>query len=122
MVCTAFGKEASSLADLVRPLLGDAEEIVRVRAIEFLGSTGLMPPQPALIKIVNTTTDTVLAVEALNTVVWFKDHFEGRHPVQRSDFHPKVRGGDIDDRLNYLNGIPYPKESGKKGGKGKKGQ
>jgi arylsulfatase A-like enzyme len=122
MVCTAFGKEASTLADLVRPLLVDVEEIVRVRAIEFLGSTSLMPPQPALIEIVNTTSDPVLAVEALNAVVWFKDHFEGRHPVQRSDFHPKVKGGDIEDRLNYLSGIPYPKESSKKRAKGKKGK
>ncbi|MDP1588467.1 MAG: hypothetical protein Q8M07_12025 [Prosthecobacter sp.] len=64
----------------------------------------------------------MLAVEALNAVVWFKDHFDGRHPVQRSDFHPKMTGGDIDDRLNYLNGIPYPKEVGKKRSKGKKGK
>jgi uncharacterized sulfatase len=119
MVCTAFGKQAAPLADLARPLLDDTAEVVRVRALEFLGSIGEIQPQPALIKLINTTTDPVLAVEALNSVVWFKDHFNGRHPVQRSDFHPIVKGGDVDDRLNYLNGIPYPAEAKGKKKKGK---
>lgn len=120
MGCAAFGQQAAPLADFVRPLLDDPAECVRVRAIEFLGSIGQMQPQPALIEIVNTTPDPVLAVEALNAVAWFKDHFDDRFPVKRADFHPQVSGGDIDDRLNYINGIPYPKEAGKNGGKAKK--
>lgn len=120
MVCTAFGKQAVSLAGLTRPLLDDASEIVRVRALEFLGSIGEVNPQPSLTALINQTSDPVLAVEALNSVVWFKDHFEGKYPVQRSDFHPAQRGGDIDDRLNYLNGIPYPAEAKAKKKKGKK--
>ena len=120
MVCTSFGKEASPLTDLVRPLLDDASEIVRVRALEFLGSTGTVNPQPTLIALVNKTEDPVLAVEALNSVVWFRDHFDGKYPVQRSDFHPAKTGGDIDDRLNYINGVPYPKDGAAKKKKGKK--
>jgi uncharacterized sulfatase len=120
MVCTAFGKEAAPLTDLVRPLLEDASEIVRLRAIEFLGSLGAVAPQTLLIGLVNATTDSVLATEALNSVIWFKDHFEGKHPVQRSDFHPGQTGGDIDDRLHYISGIPYPKEGSPKKKKGKK--
>jgi uncharacterized sulfatase len=122
MVCTAFGKEAAPLADLVRPLLDDASESVRLRAIEFLGSIGAIDPQPALIRLVNATSDSVLATEALNAVIWFKDHFEGKHPVQRSDFHPMSKEGDIDDRLNYINGTPYPEgaSAGKKAGKAKR--
>ncbi|MEZ5385536.1 MAG: sulfatase-like hydrolase/transferase [Prosthecobacter sp.] len=119
MVCTAFGKQAALLADLARPLLDDSSEIVRVRALEFLGSIGEMNPQPALTALVNQTSDPVLAVEALNSVVWFKDHFDGKYPVQRSDFHPAKNGGDIDDRLNYINGVPYP-SGGKAKKKGKK--
>jgi uncharacterized sulfatase len=123
MVCTAFGNKAAPLAELARPLLNDTSEIVQVRAIEFLGSIDAIQPQPALIQLVNATTDSVLATEALNSVVWFKDHFDGKHPVQRSDFHPGVKGGDIDDRLNYINGTPYPAGgAGKKAGKGKKGK
>ena len=122
MVCTHFGKAAASLTDLVRPLLDDKSEPVRVRALEFLGSTGALNPQPALTGIVNSTQDPVLAVEALNAVVWFKDHFDGKYPVTRADFHPVKTGGDIDDRLNYINGIPYPPNANKKAGKGKPGK
>jgi arylsulfatase A-like enzyme len=120
MVCTHFGKAAAPLTDLVRALLDDKSESVRVRALEFLGSTGVLNPQPALTGIVNGTQDPVLAVEALNAVVWFKDHFDGKFPVKRSDFHPVKAGGDIDDRLNYINGIPYPAEGRKAGKKAKK--
>ncbi|MCB1278652.1 sulfatase-like hydrolase/transferase [Prosthecobacter sp.] len=120
MVCTAFGKDAAPLTDLVRPLLNDPSEIVRVRALEFLGSLDVMNPQPALTDIVNKTADPVLAVEALNSVVWFKDHFAGKYSVKRSDFHPLVKGGDVDDRLNYINGVPYPPNAGAKKKKGKK--
>ena len=118
MVCTSFGQAAAPLSDVVRPLLEDSSEIVRVRAIEFLGSIGQVSPQPLLTKLINEAQDPVVAVEALNSVVWFRDHFDGKHPVARADFHPTAIGADIDDRLNYLNGIPYPEE-GKSGGKGK---
>ena len=56
----------------------------------------------------NTTGDPVVATEALNAVVLFKDFYDGRYPVTRDDFHPKTMGADVDDRLNYINGIPYP--------------
>jgi uncharacterized sulfatase len=120
MVCTAFGQHAAMFADLVRPLLRDPSEIVRLRAIEFLGCIGTVDPQSALIELVNTTSDSVLTIEALNSVVWFKDHFSGKHPVQRSDFHPLAKGGDINDRLNYIQGERYPAGEGKNAGKGKK--
>lgn len=110
VVCTSFGKQAASLSEHVKPLLKDQHEIVRVRAVEFLGSLGVIKPQDALIKIVNETDDEILAVEALNSVVWFKDFFNDRHPIHRSEFTPKVSGGDVDDRLNYINGVPYPKK------------
>jgi hypothetical protein len=108
MACTAFGEEAAELADEVHSLLDDQSQRVRLRAIEFLGLIGERNPQPLLTEIVNATEDPVLATEALNSVVWFRDFFEDRYPVQRSDFHPVSKGGDVDDRLNYINGDPYP--------------
>jgi uncharacterized sulfatase len=119
MVCTAFGRAAAEQADRVKALVQDESPAVQVRALEFLGSIGAVSPQPALTKFINTTQDTVLAVEALNSVVWFRDHFDGKYPVARADFHPTQTGGDIDDRLNYLNGVPYPNE-GQGKGKGKR--
>jgi HEAT repeat protein len=108
MTCTAIGKEAAELAPAVEPLLVDPVLMVRVRAAEFLGRIGVINPQPTLIDVVNTTTNSVEATEALNSIVWFKDFFKDRYAVQRSDFHPKSNGADVDARLNYINGIPYP--------------
>ena len=108
MACSAFGTEAADLTDTIKSLLEDESPIVRVRAVEFLGLIGEQNPQPLLTEIVNTTQDSVLATEALNSVVLFRDFFQDRYPVQRADFHPICTGGDIDDRLNYINGVPYP--------------
>lgn len=108
MACTSFGKEASSLADDARPLLVDKSMTVRIRAAEFLGLIGEINPQPVLTEVVNTTDNAVVATEALNSVVWFRDFFDGRFPVKRTDFKPVTMGADVDDRLNYINGIPYP--------------
>lgn len=108
MVCAAFGKSASSLVDDARPLLKDENRTVRIRAAEFLGQIGEINPQPILTEIVNSTDDPIVAVEALNAVVWFRDFFGNRYPVQRSEFKPTTRLGDLSDRLNYLHGVPYP--------------
>ena len=108
MVCTAFGDKAVELTDTVEPLLGDVSNPVRVRAAEFLGLIGKINPQTVLTEIVNTTELEVEAVEALNSVVWFKDFFNDKYPVERADFKPKSLAGDVGDRLNYINGIPYP--------------
>ena len=111
MVCTAFGDKVDSLAPLAMALLEDETMTVRIRAAEFLGRIGKINPQTILTEIVNTTKDPVVATEALNSIVWFRDFFGDRYPVDRSDFHPVADGADIDDRLNYINGIPYPKKS-----------
>lgn len=109
MVCAAFGPRAASLAAAATPLLRDSAMTVRIRAAEFLGQLGTINPQESLVDLVNTTKNPVEATEALNAVVWFKDFFDGRYPVKRSDFDPICEGADVDDRLNYINGVPYPK-------------
>ena len=114
MVCTSFNKEAKSLTKAAKPLLKDDNEIVRVRAAEFLGRLGTINPQEILTEIVNTTEDPIVATEALNSVVYFKDFFDDKYPVERSDFTAEANGGDVDDRLNYINGVPYPPKPKKK--------
>ncbi len=108
MVCAAFGDHARSLAEEAKPLLRDEASTVRIRAAEFLGLLGAINPQPVLVEIVNTTPNPVVATEALNSVVWFRDFFGDRYPVTRADFHPIASGADIADRLNYIAGEPYP--------------
>ena len=120
MVCTSFGDSAKGLAADVTQLLDDESEVVRIRAAEFLGRVGAINPQFALTKLVNETSDPIVATEALNSIVWFKDFFTDKYRVKRSDFTPKVMGADVDDRLNYINGVPYPPKRPKNRGKQKK--
>lgn len=108
MACTALGKHAAWIAPDVKPMLKDDSMTVRIRAAEFLGLIGEINPQTVLTEIVNTTDNPVVATEALNSTVWFRDFFADQYPVKRSDFHPVSQGADIDDRLNYINGVPYP--------------
>lgn len=107
MVCAGFGRQAKSLAELARPLLKDKSEVVRIRAAEFFGQLG-DDPRPTLIALVNQTDDAIVGTEALNSIVWFKDFFPEQFPVKRSEFDPRTNGADMDDRLNYINGVPYP--------------
>jgi uncharacterized sulfatase len=119
MVCTAFGDKAKSLTESVKPLLNDTDELVRVRAAEFLGSIRVINPQPTLREIVNTTKNAIVATETLNSVIWFHDFFDERLRVMVTDFDPVSSGADIEDRMNYINGIPYPPKP-KKQNKGKR--
>jgi len=114
MACSAFREEAKPLVPAVEPLLKDPSELVQLRAAEFLGLVGAVNPQPVLTELVNTTDSAVLATEALNSVVWFRDFFGDRDSVDRADFRPQAKGADVMDRLNYLNGVPYPTKAKKK--------
>ena len=66
MACAAFGEAARPLAAAAKPLLDDPSPVVRIRAAEFLGQIRETDPRPVLTGIVNTTSDAVLATEALN--------------------------------------------------------
>jgi len=119
MTCSAFGKKADSLIRNIEPLLSDRSEIVRIRAAEFLGLLGKIDPQVELRKIVNSTGNPVVATEALNSVVYFRDCADPPYPIEVTSLKPTVIGGDVDDRMNYLKGDPYPPKPSKKRGKGK---
>ena len=114
-----MGDNAKTLQEEAKPLLEDEEEIVRVRAAEFLGRIHAINPQTTLVNLVNTTSNPIIATEALNAVVLFKDFYSGRYPVSREDFQPVVSGADMDDRLNYINGIPYPAKKNRRAAQAK---
>ena len=77
--CSSFGKEASSLSDLARDMmLNDDENLVRIRAVEFLGLNG-EPLDIAMIKdIVQNAKSETEANLILNTIALLKS--------TRSDF------------------------------------
>ena len=119
MSCTAFGEEAVELAPKVESLLKDGEPAVQLRAVEFLGEIGKIQPQPALVELVNGTDDGVFATEVLNSVVWFRDHFGGAFPIERSAFTTSLNEDGVKRRLAYLAGDPYGEEAKTKAGKGR---
>jgi uncharacterized sulfatase len=119
MVCSRFGEQAAGLAPVLRAQMDHNLESVQLRSIECLGAIGAINPQPELIRLVNQTDSPIFATEALNSVVWFRDHFGGTYPVSAGDIKPRQMGADMDRRINYLNGNPYPEGKGKANKKGK---
>ncbi|MEM7391322.1 MAG: sulfatase-like hydrolase/transferase, partial [Verrucomicrobiota bacterium] len=113
MVCSSFGKDAATLADQVKALLKDTGPVVRMRAAEFLGLIGKQNPQPVLTDIVNTTRDPFEATEALNSIVYFRDELKNGYAIEVKDLKP-IGGADVNDRINYLKGTPYPPKKKRK--------
>ena len=120
MVCSSFGKKANSFSEAALGLaLNDPSDIVRVRAAEFLGLAGATDPLPFLVGVINKTSDSVLAVEALNSVVLFQDHHKD-YQIDPNVFTLKSNVRDITWRVDYLQGEPYRSSPQKKRPKKKK--
>lgn len=99
--CAVMGNEAESLSGDARPLLTDAEPMVRVRAAEFLGGIGAADPRPALLEVLRSTDDKVTALLALNAVVHLRDGpHEWEFTVSAAELKPRDR--EISNRLEYL--------------------
>lgn len=104
MVCSSFGKEASSLASEVTDCMDDENGLVRLRAIEFLGLLGERDPIPPLLELVNTSKDAIFVTEVLNSMVYFVDCHEPPYQLDASLLQPVARGADIERRVPYLKG------------------
>lgn len=103
-VASGFGKQALELESLISTLTADPNNLVRLRAVEFLGIIGKKNPMQALIDLINATPHPVEALIALNTLVYFKDHTPyGPHLVPEN-VRPKAMNEEVRRRLNYLNG------------------
>ncbi|WP_417736400.1 sulfatase-like hydrolase/transferase [Rosistilla oblonga] len=74
IVCSCHGKQAASLADVLRRLAaGDASRLVRVRAAESLSLIAGEDPRPVIMQALRSTTSPLEAAEILNTVVMLQD-------------------------------------------------
>ncbi|MEX0326395.1 MAG: sulfatase [Puniceicoccaceae bacterium] len=69
IVCSTFGKEAERYADAARKAsISDPDNLVRMRAAEFLGLAGLGDPRPALEECLKASRSIEEAALVLNTI------------------------------------------------------
>jgi arylsulfatase A-like enzyme len=74
VVCSSFGNEAAGLEEAVRELANlDSNNLVRMRAAEFLGLTRMADPRPVLIDCLKASQSEPEAVLVLNTITLLHD-------------------------------------------------
>ena len=109
VACSCFGQQASELVPAARPLLDDSDQLVRVRAAEFLGIVEAVDPAPTLLDVLATTEDGIEALLAMNTLVFLRDG-----PWQyKFDLDPTTINVVIPlvtRRLEYLGLVPLKKK------------
>jgi len=109
IVCSSFGKEASSFTETAKNLVkNDADNLVRVRAAEFLALIGAVKPQEAIYLSLKNAESEVEANLILNTVTLLQDGQPGYEFNINPDIFPKewrsnVRG-NVSRRLAYFRG------------------
>ena len=105
IVCSTHGEAAKPLGDMARRLaVGDEENLVRLRAAEFLALTGLMKPQDVLTQCLDTARHGVEANEVLNTLVLLRDgKTQYKFQVPPDFAKPQPGVAEMKRRLLYLN-------------------
>ncbi len=83
----------------------DSENLVRVRAAEFLGLIGAEDPSSVIIEVLSKANNEVEAFLTLNSVVLLKDlkgyEFEIDPEIFPAEWRKEVRS-DVNRRLGYL--------------------
>ena len=106
IVLSSFGQDAQSFISLARKIaVEDEENLVRVRAAEFLGLVGAENPEPYLIEALRKSRTEIEAVIILNTVVLLRDYAGYQIEVTRKmlpNHWQKAAESNISLRLNYL--------------------
>jgi len=98
--CSCFGMKAASLAKQVKPLLRDKDDMVRVRAVEFLAIIREADPRPTLYDVLATNGSNAAAAITMNTLVFLRDH----HGYEFDLATIKVKANEplVQRRLEYL--------------------
>ncbi len=97
----SFGSEAADLESVIAPLADDSYDQVRNRVADYFGVAGVKNPQPLLADIVNNTSNPVVAMEALNSVVLFSDFYGDRYPADVGTLEP-TDSPDATRRMEHL--------------------
>lgn len=109
IVCSSFGKEASSFSETAKNLVkNDGDNLVRVRAAEFLALIGAVKPQKAIYLSLKNAESEVEANLILNTVTLLQDGQPGyKFNINPGIFPKEWRSnlrGNVSRRLAYLTG------------------
>ena len=100
--CTSFGKQAKRFANTAKGLLDDKDDLVRLRAAEFLAIIRHTDPQSTIYDILASNPSGTVAAITLNTVVFLRDH----HGYDFQLDSAKIKGTHeplVQQRLKYLN-------------------
>jgi arylsulfatase A-like enzyme len=110
IVCSAFEEEAGEFSERAVELCTHEDLLVRTRAAEFLGLTGLGNPVPVISEALYQCNDGVEALLILNSLVLLKDgpHSYGFN-LEEERLAPEVReDAQVGRRLDYIMGRSQP--------------
>ena len=104
IVCSSFGEEAEPFYGIARELCSHEELLVRTRAAEFLGLTGIEDPVPVIIEALRQTGDGIEALLILNSLVLLMDGPNAYDfALNENDLKPEVLKNDqVLRRLEYI--------------------
>lgn len=107
IVCSSFGDEAKGFVEKAKTIAAqDTENLVRVRAAEFLGLIKEEDPAPVIVEVLAHANNEVEAFLTLNTVVLLKDLSGYKFEIDPEIFPAEWRAAersDVNRRLGYLN-------------------
>jgi hypothetical protein len=104
IVCSCFGSEAEPFYGMAEELCSHEDLLVRTRAAEFLGLTGVGNPVPVITQALQKSKDGEEANLILNSLVLLMDgphHYD--FVLNDNDFAPEaLKDAEVQRRLEYI--------------------
>jgi hypothetical protein len=106
ITCSAFGEQAMSFeAELKRMAASDSDRLVRTRAAEFLGLTGVADPAPILFDVLAQCDDPIEVNLILNSVALLRDGAGVEFDMSKAEGAAWTKmDGLVPHRVLYLQG------------------
>ncbi len=111
IVCSCFGREAAEFYGRAKDLCMHENLLVRTRAAEFLGLTGMINPSPVIMKALEESNDALEALLIFNSLVMLRDGSPGYvFDMSRLNLRAEVADDPlVQQRMEYLMaGISQP--------------
>ncbi len=112
IVCSCFGKQAAEFYPSAKKLAAEDEnQLVRVRAAEFLALTGAAQPQAVILDALSKVESPTAGNLILNTLVLLRDGKPGyKFAFDPANLQPTVRkNSEVQRRIAYLTGQEWVK-------------